>query len=381
MTLQALETVEVVLPEGSEDQPPNRGGRRPPPAPSKPVPRRVRSFTTDDWLSLVGSLAASFALVAVGYLHLLDFSGTLGFAVCWYLVFLVLYGAVVAVSNPRHVVVERLVTVTLYLAAAVVLFALGSTIVYIFVQGWRALVHVNFFTHDMAGVAPTAPLTQGGILAAIVGTVVEVCTAVVVSVPLGIGTAVYMTEVGGRGSQLVRTVVEAMTALPEILAGLFVYVVLIVDFGLPKSGLAVSVAMAVTMTPIIARAGEVALRVVPNGLREASSALGATHWKTVRKVVLPSARAGLATAVILAVARGIGETAIPLICSGASSFLTFNPVGVPMNSLPLYIYTSYTTHEPVALTRAFGAASVLLAMVLVLFVAIRILVRNKGARR
>ena len=110
--------------------------------------------------------------------------------------------------------------------------------------------------------------------------------------PLGIGTAVYMTEVGGRGSQLVRTVVESMTALPEILAGLFVYVVLIVEFGLPKSGLAASIAMAVTMVPIIARAGEVALRVVPGGLREASSALGATHWKTVRKVVLPSARAG-----------------------------------------------------------------------------------------
>ena len=115
----------------------------------------------------------------------------------------------------------------------------------------------------MSGVSPTAPLNQGGILHAIVGTVIEVGIAVAISVPLGIGTAVYMTEVGGRGSQLVRTVVEAMTALPEILAGLFVYVVLIVEFGLPKSGLAVSVAMAVTMVPIIARAGEVALRVVP----------------------------------------------------------------------------------------------------------------------
>ena len=122
----------------------------------------------------------------------------------------------------------------------------------------------------MAGVSPTAPLNQGGILHAIVGTVIEVGIAVLVSVPLGIGTAVYMTEVGGRGSQLVRTVVEAMTALPEILAGLFVYVVLIVGFGLPKSGLAASMAMAVTMVPIIARAGEVALRVVPGGLREAS---------------------------------------------------------------------------------------------------------------
>jgi len=128
-----------------------------------------------------------------------------------------------------------------------------------------------------------------------VGSVIEVSIAILVSVPLGIGTAIYMAEVGGRGSKLVRTVVEAMTALPEILAGLFVYVVLIVYLGLSKSGLAASMAMAVTMIPIIARASEVALRVVPGGLREASSALGASQWKTVRKVVLPTARAGLAT--------------------------------------------------------------------------------------
>ncbi len=131
------------------------------------------------------------------------------------------------------------------------------------------------------------------------------------------------------------------------------------------------------MVPIIARAGEVALRVVPSGLREASNALGATHWKTVSKVVLPSARAGLATATILAVARGIGETAVVLITSGASSFLTFNPIQEPMNSLPLFIFTAYTTHEPIAITRAFGAASVLLAMVLVLFVVTRLLLRDK----
>ena len=347
----------------------------------KPVPRRIRPFTADDWFSIVGATLASLALVIIGYEHLLDFSGQLGFGVCWYLVFLAIYATVVSISNPRPVVVERLVTVTLWLAAAIVVLALASAIIYTFAQGWHALVHLNFFTHDMAGVSPTAPLTQGGILAAIVGTVIEVGIAVVVSVPLGIGTAVYMTEVGGRGSQLVRTVVESMTALPEILAGLFIYVVLIVGFGMAKSGLAVAVAMSVTMIPIIARAGEVALRVVPNGLREASAALGANHWNTVRKVVLPSARAGLATATILAVARGIGETAIVLICSGASSFLTFNPVGVPMNSLPLYIYTAYTTHEKAALTRGFGAASVLLAMVLALFVVTRLLVRDKGTRR
>ncbi len=318
--------------------------------------------------------------MTIGYEHILDFSGTLGFLICLYLVFMVVYAVVLSISTPRPIAVERLVTVTLWLAAAVVLFALVTTLVYTFLKGWRALVHTNFFTHDMSGVAPTAPLSQGGIFHAIVGTVIEVGIAVAISVPLGIATAVYMMEVGGRGSRLVRTVIESMTALPEILAGLFVYVVLIVEFGMPKSGLAASIAMAVTMVPIIARAGEVALRVVPGGLREASQALGATHWKTVWRIVLPSASAGLATAVILAIARGIGETAAVLITSGASSFLTFNPTQVPMNSLPLYIYTAYTTHEQTAITRAFGAASVLLIMVLGLFVVMRVLVRERKAR-
>ena len=345
------------------------------------TPRRIRKFTAEDRFAAIGSLLASFALVYVGYLHILYFSGLLGFLVCWYLVYLVVYGVVVSVTNPRPIVVERLVTSTLYLASAVVVLALGSTVFYTFAKGWRAIVHLNFFTHDMAGVSPTAPLTQGGIFHAIVGTVIEVGIAVAVSVPLGIGTAVYMTEVRGRGSKLVRTIVESMTALPEILAGLFVYVVLVIGFGLSKTGLAVSAAMAVTMVPIIARAGEVALRVVPGGLREASSALGATHWKTVTRVVLPSAAAGLVTATILAIARGIGETAIPLICSGASSFTNYNPVQEPMNSLPLLAYTEYSTHEPLAIIRAFGAASVLLTMVLILFVAARLVVRERRSRR
>jgi phosphate transport system permease protein len=365
------------------DAPKESGGAPGPPSvpgPAKRRPRRVRALTLDDWLSLGGSVLASLALVDIGYLHLVNFSGAVGFAVCWYFVFLLVYGTVVAIANPRHIVVERLVASTLYVVAALVIFALASTVVYTFAEGWRAFVHINFFTHDMAGVSTSAPLNQGGILHAIVGTLIMVGIAVVVAVPLGIGTAVYMTEVKGPGSNLIRTVVEAMTALSDILAGLFVYALLVVGFGLGKTGLAAAIAIAVTMLPLVARASEVALRVVPGSLRQASEALGATHWKTTWKVVLPSARAGLVTAAILAIARGIGETAVVLVTSGASSFLNFNPTSEPMNSLPLYIYTAYETHQPLALTRAFGAASVLLAMVLLLFVVARWIVRDKTGR-
>jgi phosphate transport system permease protein len=199
-----------------------------------------------------------------------------------------------------------------------------------------------------------------------------------VAVPLGIGTAVYMTEVRGPGSHLIRTVVEAMTALSDILAGLFVYALLVVGFGLGKTGLAAAIAIAVTMLPLVARASEVALRIVPGSLRQASEALGATHWKTTWKVVLPSARAGLVTAGILAIARGIGETAVVLVTTGATSFFNANPVSEPMTSLPLFIFTAYQTHQPEALKRGFGAASVLLAMVLLLFVVARWIVRDKS---
>jgi phosphate transport system permease protein len=358
--------------------PPATEPQRPKP---RPVPRKIRVLTFDDWMSLLGSLLSSLALVDVVYEHLLDGSGTLGFLVTWYAVFVLLYAGVVKLSNPWPIVVDRVVTTALWVAAAIVIFALGSTILYTLIRGWGAFRHVNFYFHTMAGVSPTAPLTSGGISNAIVGTFIEMGIAMLISVPLGIGTAVYMSEVGGRFSKLVRTVVEAMTALPEILAALFVYAVLILDFHMQKSGFAVAVAMSVTMVPIIARACEVSLRIVPSGLREASLALGASKWRTVRKVVLPSARAGIATATILGVARGVGETAVPLILSGASTFMEINPLKNEMNSLPLFTFVGKNTGQPLALTRAFGAASVLLGIVLVLFVVTRILSRDKAVRR
>lgn len=346
-----------------------------------PRPRRRHRLAPTDLGALAGAGVSAGALVSVLYQHVLYLSGTLGFILSWYGVFVLLYALLCSLTYSRPVVVDRVVAVILTTAAVVVVGALVSALVYTITQGAAALSHTNFLTHDMSGVSPSDPLNRGGILQAIVGTVVEVGLAVVIAVPFGVGTAVYMSEVGGRFATFVRTVVEAMTALPEILAGLFIYVMLIVGLGMPKSGLAAAVAIAVTMTPIIARASEVSLRLVPNALREASEALGATHWRTVWKVVLPSARAGLATAVILAIARGIGETAIVLITSGASSFLTFNPTSVPMNSLPLFIYTAFVSHEPAAISRAFGAATVLLAMVVVLFVAVRLLTRARGVPR
>jgi phosphate transport system permease protein len=264
--------------------------------------------------------------------------------------------------------------------------ALCSTVVFIFARGARALPHLNMYVDDMSGVGPRDPFTRGGILHAIVGSLIQVGIAVLVTVPLGIGTAVFMTEIGGRFARVVRTVVDAMTALPSIVAGLFIYTTLIVGLGIQRSGFAAAMALSVMMLPIIARAADVVLRVVPGGLREAGLALGASRWRTVWHVVLPAARPGLATALILGVARGVGETSPVLLTSGSASFLVTDPTHGVMNSLPLFIFSTVRSGEPIYIARAFGAAAVLMALVLSLFVTARLLVRpprpgGRGRRR
>jgi len=363
-------------------------------------PRHVSATSTDYWFTLVGSIIGSGGLVWVLYTQVLPFSGLIGFFICWYLVYLALFAAVTGITNGRTIVIDRLWTAIITGAAALVGLALVSAVGFVVIKGWAAVHHVNFFTQSESLSSPGASrLTQGGIANAMVGTVFELTIATVISLPLGFGTAIFMSEVGGRFAWVVRTVVEAMTALPDILAGLFIYTVLIVLLGLPRSGLAAGLALSVMMLPYIARAGYVSLQVVPGGLREASLALGATQWGTVRRVVLPTARSGLATAVILGMARAIGETAPVLITSGASTFMnpvfsisqlsscfgigsaSCAPLDYPMNSLPLYIYTAVRSGEPLFIERGFGAGIVLLAMVLILFVTARFIARTKVGRR
>jgi phosphate transport system permease protein len=186
-----------------------------------------------------------------------------------------------------------------------------------------------------------------------------------IALPFGLLAAVFMNEVPGRYSRFIRIIVDAMSAMPDILAGLFIYAILVLSHT-AGSGFAAGCALGITALPIICRASDVVLRLMPGGLTEASYALGAGQWRTVRIVTLPTVRSGLATAVILGAARAIGETAPVLLVSVASEHLTTNPFG-QMNSLPLMAYTSVQEPESVEIARGFGAASVLLILVLVLF--------------
>ncbi|NUS40755.1 MAG: phosphate ABC transporter permease PstA [Terrabacter sp.] len=346
-----------------------------------PARRRIGQPTAEERFVRYGSVAAGLSLAWVMTQRLLPWPGVLPFVVVAIALTIVVDATLVGATARRIDVTDRIATDLVHLGALVLGAALLSTVLFTFWRGLEALPHLNQYTHDMAGVGPRAPLDQGGLLHAIVGTLIEITIAVAIAVPLGVGSAVFMTEVGGRLGEVVRTIVEAMTALPSVVAGLFIYTAVIVGLGVPKSGFAAALALAVMMLPIIARASYVVLRVVPGSLREASLALGASEWRSVWHVVLPTARPGLATALILGLARGVGETSPVLLTSGAASFLVLNPTDGVMNSLPLYIYQAVRSGEPALIVRGFGAASVLVALVLVLFVIARRLARQRVGTR
>jgi phosphate transport system permease protein len=342
---------------------PGRPERSGPP----PSPRPLGVLRARDIVGVVGALAAAFTTTGLLWTQLAPFSGILGYVVVTWCLFVGYYAVLVLMDENRQTMRDRLAAVVVQSLGALVLIVLGFVIIYTFFRGWPALTHLNFYTQDLRTTNPLDPLTKGGLKHAVIGTLIEIGIAMGISVPFGVLAAVFLREVPGPYARFVRTVVNAMTALPDVLAGLFIYATLILIFGLPTSGLAAGCALAITAIPIICRAADVVLGLVPGGLTEASYALGAGQWRTVRFVTLPTARSGLATAVILGAARAIGETAPVLLTAGATTFLNGNPVNGPMMSLPLLAFSLVQQPEPGLITRGFGAAAVLLVLVVALF--------------
>jgi phosphate transport system permease protein len=329
--------------------------------------RRIGSWRTTDLLALGGSFAAALALTWLVFARLAPLNGPIGFVVVWYVLFLALYGLLVSFDESWPAVRDRVSAVAVHGLALVGLTALAFVVAYTFVRGWSALTHFNFYVRDMSLTTPLDPLTSGGILHGAVGTLIEIGLALGFTVPLGLTCAVFLTEFPGRVSRLIRTIVEAMTALPSIVAGLFTYATLILALGVPKSGFAAATAISVMMLPIVIRAADVVLRLVPGTLKEASYALGAGHWRTVWHVVLPTSRSGLTTAVILGAARGLGETSPVLLTAGFGAGVNLNPLDGPMPSLPLLTFMLIRSPQPEMVARGFGAGAVLMGVVLLLF--------------
>ncbi|WP_328468419.1 phosphate ABC transporter permease PstA [Streptomyces sp. NBC_00448] len=345
------------------------------PGPAGPAAERRRSTSTvrrTDVFSAVGAAAASLALTWLFFTRLAPFSGGLGFVVCAYALFLALYALLVSYDEDGPTVRDRIASAIVHSLAVLLLVALGFVLVYTLWSGRKALPHLNFFTQDMREAGPLDPLSVGGIRHAIIGTLIQIAIGLVLTVPAGLLCAVFLNEVPGRYARFVRTVVEAMTALPSIVAGLFVYATAILAVGLDKSGFAAALAISVMMLPIIIRASDVVIRLVPGTLREASYALGAPRWRTVWHVVLPTARSGLTTAVILGTARGVGETSPVLLTAGFTAVTNYQPFHNPMVSLPLAAFEFVQSPQPAMIARGFGTASVLVVLVLALFVAARV---------
>ena len=256
---------------------------------------------------------------------------------------------------------NRLASIAFGTGGVLVFLVVVDQVGYTLLKGSSAVSHANFWTRSLAFAGPDSPMNIGGVLHAIVGSVEQLGLATLVAVPLGVTAAVFLAEIGGGLARIVRTIVEAMTALPT--RGRAVRYVTDPQLGAGGSGAAI----VVTMMPIVALP-EVVLRIVPGALREASYALGSSQWRTVWNVVLPTARSGLATAVVLAMARGIGETAPVLLVAGYTKELNANPFSGPQTSLPLFIYNAvHIFGTPAYVERGFGAGFVLVVVVLALF--------------
>jgi len=341
-------------------------------APSSDPRVVIRRTTPEGMATVTGAATGALGLVWLLYERVLPFTGVLGFWICWYLVFLILYLVMARMQWDRLEATNRLTAVALGTGGVVSFVIVAEQVGYTLLRGSSAVAHVNFWTQSLAFAGPDSPMSVGGVLHAIVGSLEQIFLATLFAVPLGVATALYLAEVGGRLARIVQTIVEAMTALPDLVAGLFVYALLILTFGLQKSGFCAAVAIGITIMPIVARASEVVLRIVPGTLREASYALGSSQWRTVLGVVLPTARSGLATAIVLAMARGIGETAPVLLVAGYTKELALNPFSGPQTSLPLFIFNAvHVFATPRYDERGFGAGFVLVVVVLALFAVAR----------
>ncbi len=266
---------------------------------------------------------------------------------------------------------DRLVTSLVTGAFLLALVPLVSLVATVLTLGSKRF-DIEFFTYSMRNILGEG----GGAIHAIVGTLEITALATLFSVPIGIMTAIYLIEYGrGRLAKAVTFLVDVMTGIPSIVAGLFAYAVFALIFGPGvRMGIAGSVALSVLMIPVVIRSTEEMLKIVPNELREASLALGVPKWLTVVKVVVPTAIGGIVTGVMIAIARVIGETAPLLLVAGFTSSMNYDPTDGRMMTLPVFVYTSYAnvgTNFQAYIDRAWAGALTLMLIVMIL---------NLGAR-
>jgi phosphate transport system permease protein len=337
-------------------------------------PRRQRKLTGEDLaaatLAVIAGGAATWTLRVV-----LGWGGVLGTLLWWYLGALVVFYVLTRDRTDSEQALDRIVTLLVWSAGVVVSAVLTWMIVFLVVKGIPALTG-GFFTEDMSKVGPLTP--GGGVKHSMIGTLEQVGLATLVAVPISVLTAVYLHEIGGRLSKPVRFIVDAMSGLPSIIAGLLVFTVWVDGRGF--SGIAGAAALAVLMIPTVTRATEEILRTIPDTLREGALALGAPQWRLIVKVVIPTALAGIVTAAILGVARAVGETAPMLLTSFGSDSTNTNPFSGAQSDLPLFVWKLIRLPYERQVERGWSGALVLVLLVLILFVTART-IANRNQRK
>ena len=317
--------------------------------------------------SEVARSGVSFGIVGLlsfGIVLFTGFAGVDGWAVCIMLLSvaaLIYRGRKLSKKERGNATVQLVITAAAVLAFAPWLSILGS-VLFKGVVGLR----LNFITSDMRTTVPDDELNMGGALHAVLGSLLMVLIATIITLPLGILSGVYLTEIKGRFTFLVRFVVQSMSGVPSIVAGLFVFTTYNSLTNGP-SAFGGALALGILMLPTVARTSEEVLKLVPDDLRSASLALGARQWRTTLMVVLPTVRSGLITAGILGVARVIGETAPLLLTAGSNSAFWFNPVEGPIASMPIYVFGMLQIGTEYATNRAWTGALVLMLAVFALF--------------
>jgi phosphate transport system permease protein len=335
------------------------------PAPALPQPRKVRQSPHE----LLGRPLAILAVVGVAMAAIFaatPLSGGLGWAICTYAAFV----AADAFDNFRThggvVAKDRVATVLVCTAGMCTIVPLILIVIYVVKQGLGGITH-SFFTETLESVGPADPATVGGAKHAIIGSFEQVGLATLLATPLGLLTAIHLAESRGRLARVTRVLVDAMSGIPSIVAGLFIFTMFVLKFDQGFSGLAAAMALAVLMLPTVARTAEEVIKLVPDGLRESSLALGAPQWKTMTKIVLPAARSGLVTATVLGVSRIAGETAPLLMTSFGSDSVNTNPLHGPQSSLPLFAFQRVRAALPTQIARGWAGALMLIVLVLALF--------------
>jgi phosphate transport system permease protein len=314
--------------------------------------------------AIIGAaLTAAFVLVTPA-------GGIAGSLVIWYLMFMLVQTVWSFRVEGRRFAVDRLATTLIWTAFTIALAALIWILVSVAVRGLRAFSW-DFVTGTMRNVSPLRE--GGGLLHALVGTLEQVGIAALIAVPISILVAIYLVEYGtGRLATLVTFFVDVMTGVPSIVAGLFIYTFWVLTFGFERSGFAASLALTILMVPVIVRSTEEMLKIVPNDLREAAYALGVPKWKTIVRVVIPTAFGGIVTGIMLSIARVAGETAPLLLTTFLSQSMNTNPFSGAQASVPTFVWDQISSGTPASIDRAWAGAFVLIVVVVVFYAMARV---------